>query len=114
MNLDANKHNKRGHQKHLVFTGGGGHRKATSLTKIHIQKCGACRGSSPQVKLHSASASSSSFILRGLGFMNTLSAHFVQVAIFIYEKSIMVLSVSMYHPLLKLSLMGFFCYADCT
>lgn len=40
--------------------------------------------------------------------MNTLSAHFVQVAIFIYEKSIMVLSVSMYHPLLKLSLMGFF------
>lgn len=33
MNLDANKHNKRGHQKHLVFTGGGGHRKATSLTK---------------------------------------------------------------------------------
>lgn len=38
--------------------------------------------------------------------MYTLSAHFVQVAIFIYEKSIIVLSVSMYH-LLKLKLMFF-------
>lgn len=37
MNPDANKHNKRGHQKHLVFTGGGGHRKATSLTKYTLK-----------------------------------------------------------------------------